>query len=87
MAGALVVVATPIGNLADLSERAAEALRTADLVACEDTRRTSTLLRHVGSTVRMLATHEHNEAERRRSLGASRRARRSPWSAMPGCRR
>ena len=68
MAGSLVVVATPIGNLADLSERAAEALRTADLVACEDTRRTSTLLRHVGSTVRMLATHEHNEAERAQEI-------------------
>jgi 16S rRNA (cytidine1402-2'-O)-methyltransferase len=62
--GALVVIATPIGNLGDLSERAAEALRTAGLVACEDTRRTATLLRHSGSTVKMLATHEHNEAER-----------------------
>jgi 16S rRNA (cytidine1402-2'-O)-methyltransferase len=68
MAGQLIVVATPIGNLGDLSERAAEVLRTADLVACEDTRRTSTLLRHVGSTVKMLATHEHNEAERAQEI-------------------
>lgn len=59
-----MVVATPIGNLEDVSPRAAEALRSADLVACEDTRRTATLLRHVGSTAPMIASHEHNEAER-----------------------
>lgn len=67
-AGQLIVVATPIGNLGDLSARAADVLRTADVVACEDTRRTATLLRHVGSTVKMLATHEHNEAERGREI-------------------
>ncbi|MDX1509807.1 MAG: 16S rRNA (cytidine(1402)-2'-O)-methyltransferase [Nitriliruptorales bacterium] len=59
--GVLVVVATPIGNLADLSPRAADALRTADLVLAEDTRRTATLMRHVGSSVRMRALHDHNE--------------------------
>ena len=47
--GGLVVVGTPIGNLGDLSPRAAEALRDADVVACEDTRRTAPLLRHAGS--------------------------------------
>src|SRR5688572_33299836 len=47
--GRLVVVATPIGNLGDLSPRAAEALRTADLVAAEDTRRTRVLLDHIGA--------------------------------------
>lgn len=58
------MVATPIGNLADLSPRAAEALREADLVACEDTRRTATLLRHAGSDTPMVALHKHNEAGR-----------------------
>jgi 16S rRNA (cytidine1402-2'-O)-methyltransferase len=70
VSGQLFIVATPIGNLADISERAADTLRTVDLVACEDTRRTSTLLRHVGSTVKMLATHEHNEAERAQEIAA-----------------
>ena len=63
-AGRLVVVATPIGNLDDLSPRAAGALASADLVACEDTRRTATLLRHAGATAPMLPVHEHNEAAR-----------------------
>ncbi len=62
--GRLVVIATPIGNLDDLSPRAAAALATADLVACEDTRRTATLLRYAGSTAPMLPVHEHNEAAR-----------------------
>lgn len=68
--GALVVVATPIGNLDDISARAAAALREADLVACEDTRRTAVLLRHVGSQAPMLPTHEHNEAGRAADLVA-----------------
>lgn len=64
MSGSLTVVATPIGNLDDLSPRAAAALCAADVVACEDTRRTATLLRHVGSEAPMVPTHEHNEASR-----------------------
>ena len=64
MSGSLTVVATPIGNLDDLSPRAAAALCAADVVACEDTRRTATLLRHVGSDAPMVPTHEHNEASR-----------------------
>jgi len=64
MSGSLTVVATPIGNLDDLSPRAAAALCAADVVACEDTRRTATLLRHVGSGAPMVPTHEHNEASR-----------------------
>ncbi len=68
--GRLIVVATPIGNLDDLSPRAAHALRDADLVACEDTRRTATLLRHVGSSAPMVASHEHNEASRALDLVA-----------------
>lgn len=63
MAGRLFVVATPIGNLADLSARAATVLRTVPVVACEDTRRTGTLLAHVGAAPRLvLALHDHNEA-------------------------
>jgi len=62
--GRLVVVATPIGNLGDLSPRAADALRTADLVLAEDTRRTGRLLAHAGSDVRMTSLHEHNERDR-----------------------
>ena len=68
MSGALIVVPTPIGNLGDLSPRAAEALRSADLVACEDTRRTAVLLRHAGSEAPMVPAHEHNEAGRAADL-------------------
>jgi len=59
--GVLYVVATPIGNLADASPRALETLRSADLVACEDTRTTATLLARHGITTRTVALHEHNE--------------------------
>jgi len=69
-AGSLMVVGTPIGNLGDLSPRAAEALRAADLVACEDTRRTATLLRHAGSAAPMAAVHRHSEAARAAELVA-----------------
>ncbi len=63
MPGALVVVATPIGNLGDLSPRAVEALAGADLIACEDTRQTRKLLNHAGiEGARLLALHAHNEA-------------------------
>ncbi len=60
-AGILFVVATPIGNLADASPRALEALRAAHLVACEDTRTTRTLLARYGIETRTLALHQHNE--------------------------
>ena len=58
---ALYVVATPIGNLADVSPRAVETLRAVDLIACEDTRITRTLLAHYGISTRTVAVHEHNE--------------------------
>ncbi len=58
---ALYVVATPLGNLGDLTTRAAEVLRTVPWVAAEDTRHSAPLLRHLGSSARMLPAHEHNE--------------------------
>lgn len=63
-----MLVATPIGHLGDLSPRAAEALRAADVVAAEDTRRSATLLAHVGARVPLLAYHEHNEDRRTHDL-------------------
>ena len=64
--GALYVVATPIGNLADISLRALHVLELADVVACEDTRHTQALLRAYGidkAPSRLLALHQHNEHE------------------------
>ncbi len=61
--GRLHVVATPIGNLGDLSPRALETLRRADAIAAEDTRHTAQLLSHFGLRVPLLALHEHNEAQ------------------------
>ena len=68
MSGRLTVVATPIGNLADLSARARQALERADLVACEDTRRTGKLLAHVELKKKLVSLHEHNERARLASL-------------------
>jgi 16S rRNA (cytidine1402-2'-O)-methyltransferase len=62
MAGALIVVGTPIGNLDDLSPRAARALSEADVIACEDTRVTRKLLTRAPSRARLVAYHAHNEA-------------------------
>lgn len=64
--GALYVVATPIGNLADISLRALHVLQLADTIACEDTRHTQSLLRAYGidkPAERLLAVHQHNEAQ------------------------
>lgn len=57
----LYVVATPIGNLADVSQRALETLRSVDVVVAEDTRVTRRLLSHYGIAKRLIALHEHNE--------------------------
>lgn len=62
--GALYVVATPIGNLADMTERAIQVLSEVDVVAVEDTRHTSRLLQHYQIATPTLALHEHNERER-----------------------
>jgi 16S rRNA (cytidine1402-2'-O)-methyltransferase len=64
MSGRLQLVATPIGNLGDLSPRAAEALAAADLVACEDTRHSGRLLAHLGIKKPLVSLHEHNERRR-----------------------
>ena len=60
-ASALYVVATPIGNLADLTLRAIHVLSLVDAVACEDTRHTAPLLRHLGLDKPLMAVHQHNE--------------------------
>jgi 16S rRNA (cytidine1402-2'-O)-methyltransferase len=60
-AAALYVVATPIGNLADLTLRALHVLAIVDAVACEDTRHSAALLRHFAITKPLIAVHEHNE--------------------------
>ena len=65
MPGALVLIGTPIGNLGDLSPRAVEELARADVVACEDSRRTGRLLQHAGVRARaLLVVNDHNEAQR-----------------------
>ena len=64
----LYLVATPIGNLEDLTARAARILREADVIACEDTRHTRKLLDHLGISKPMLSYHEHNEAARAAEL-------------------
>jgi 16S rRNA (cytidine1402-2'-O)-methyltransferase len=62
--GRLQVIATPIGNLADLSPRAQEALRTADVIAAEDTRHTLALLQAMGIARPLVSLHDHNELQR-----------------------
>jgi len=64
MPGTLYVVATPIGNLDDLSSRALETLRSVACIACEDTRRTRKLLARHGIDARTVSCHKHNEQER-----------------------
>lgn len=62
------MVATPIGNLEDISYRAVRLLREAGLIACEDTRHTRKLLDHYGIDAKLVSYHEHNEAERAQEL-------------------
>ncbi len=70
MSGRLYLVATPIGNLEDITYRAVRVLREADLIACEDTRHTRKLLDHYGIAGPVVSYHEHNEAERAAELMA-----------------
>ena len=68
MSGRLVVCPTPIGNLEDVTLRVLSALREADAVACEDTRRTRVLLERYGVSAKLVPYHEHNERKRAREL-------------------
>ena len=70
MSGVLRLVATPIGNLEDITYRAVRVLREADLIACEDTRQTRKLLDHYGIQTPTISYHEHNEATRAAELAA-----------------
>lgn len=71
MSGTLYVVSTPIGNLEDLTYRAARVLGEVDLIACEDTRHSRKLLHHYGITTKTISYHEHNERERALELLAA----------------
>ena len=62
--GALYVVATPLGNLEDITFRAVRVLRDADRILAEDTRRTGLLLAHLGFKTRLMSVHDHNERKR-----------------------
>src|ERR1700686_2508534 len=66
--GCLYLVATPIGNLEDITLRALRVLKEADLIACEDTRQTQKLLNHYGIATRTTSYHEHNEMTRAAEL-------------------
>jgi len=68
LAPGLYLVATPIGNLGDITLRALEVLKSADRIACEDTRQTQKLLNHYGITSPTISYHEHNERDRAAKL-------------------
>jgi 16S rRNA (cytidine1402-2'-O)-methyltransferase len=68
LAPGLYIVATPVGNLEDITMRALRVLRDVDRIACEDTRQTRRLLERYGITTPTISSHEHNEAERSRQL-------------------
>jgi 16S rRNA (cytidine1402-2'-O)-methyltransferase len=70
VSGRLIICPTPIGNLEDVTLRVLAALRDADVVACEDTRRTRILLDRYGVQAKLVSYHEHNERERARELVA-----------------
>ncbi len=88
LAAALYLVATPIGNLGDITLRALEILRGANCIACEDTRQTQKLLNHYGITTPTISCHEHNERARAAELIAEIQAGKAiavvSYAGMPG---
>src|SRR5258706_1226659 len=86
--GTLYIVPTPLGNLGDITLRAVEALRQADLIACEDTRRTLRLLNHLGITKPLVSYHAHSDTRRQnevlRSLQAGKRVALVSDAGVPG---
>src|SRR5579872_4140073 len=70
LAPGLYLVATPIGNLEDITLRALRVLKQADVIACEDTRQTQKLLNHYGIATRTTSYHQHNETTRALELVA-----------------
>lgn len=68
LAGKIYIVATPIGNLADITQRALDILASVDVVAAEDTRHSSKLLSHYGIKTRTFALHDHNEKQKAQTL-------------------
>ena len=84
MAGTLYLVATPIGNLGDLSLRAAETLEQVDFIAAEDTRVTVKLLNHLGLKKPMVSYYRHNTGTRGEELVAQCAAQESPVVPIPG---
>jgi 16S rRNA (cytidine1402-2'-O)-methyltransferase len=80
----LYLVATPIGNLEDITLRALRVLKEADLIACEDTRQTQKLLNHYGITTRTTSYHEHNEMTRAPELEQGARVALVTDAGMPG---
>jgi len=83
--GTLYVVATPIGNLADITYRAVTVLGAVQLIAAEDTRHTARLLQRYGINTPCIALHEHNERQQAEKLVERwKEVRRSPLSLMLG---
>jgi 16S rRNA (cytidine1402-2'-O)-methyltransferase len=87
-AGTLYIVPTPLGNLGDITLRAVEALKQADLVACEDTRRTLRLMNHLGITKPLISYHAHSDVRRQneviRALEAGKRVALASDAGTPG---
>ncbi len=82
----LYLVATPIGNLDDITLRALDVLKRADRIACEDTRQTQKLLNHFSITTPTISCHEHNERERASQMIEEIKAGRPlPWFPTPAC--
>lgn len=82
--GQLFIVPTPIGNLADITQRALEVLQAVDLIAAEDTRHTGLLLQHFAINARLFALHDHNEQQKRKRWWRNlKKGKTLRWFPMP----